>query len=166
MKKSIKIILGIVLVIVLTIIIDLVCIFTINRPIFVISEDYGTYAIYKGLFFDTYNCSEYSIPQIKMKNKKFNCFSVNFDTFKVVDIIDKTKEIKDFSCDSALELFYEDDNYKYYYNCIKSKYIVVKYENGFEEEVKVALKKGTIKISDLDKYNISYIKYESEVNND
>ena len=160
MKKSIKIILGIVLVIVLTIIIDLVCIFTINRPIFVISEDYGTYAIYKGLFFDTYNCSEYSIPQIKMKGTKFNCFSVNFDTFKVVDIIDKTKEIKDFSCDSALEKIYEDDNYTYYLNCIKSNYIKIRYNGGKEENIKYALENGHISIKDLDKFDIDYIKYE------
>ena len=117
---------------ILSIIIDFVCIFTINRPIFVTSEDYGTYAIYKGLFFDTYNCPQYSIPQIKMKGTKFNCFSVNLDTFKVVDIIDKTKDIENFTYDPALELFYQDDTYKYYYSCIKSKYIVVKYENGYE----------------------------------
>lgn len=63
-------------------------------------------------------------------------------------------------------MYYEDKIYKYYYSCIKSKYIVVKYESGHEEEVKKALKQGIIKISDLDKYNISYIKYEKEVNND
>lgn len=166
MKKIMKIIIGFIVVIILSIVIDLVCIFTINRPIFVTSEDYGTYAIYKGLFFDTYNCLEYSIPQIKGKGTKFNCASVKLEVAKVIDIIDKTKDIKDFTCDSALELFYEDDTYEYYYNCIKSKYIVVKYENGYEEEVKDALKKGTIKISDLDKYNISYIKGEKEVNND
>ena len=50
MKKSIKIILGIIIVVTLTIIIDLVCIFWINRPIFAQSEDYGMYAVYKGLF--------------------------------------------------------------------------------------------------------------------
>ena len=106
MKKCIKIIMGIILIIILSIIIDLVCIFTINRPIFVVSEDYGNYAIYRGLFFDTYNCLEYSIPQIKGKGTKFNCPSVKLETAKVVDIIDKTIGIKDFSCDSAFELFY------------------------------------------------------------
>ena len=40
MKSSIKIIIGIVVILILTIVIDLVCIFTINMPIFVISEDY------------------------------------------------------------------------------------------------------------------------------
>ena len=126
MKKSIKIILGIIIVVTLTIIIDLVCIFWINRPIFVQSEDYGTYAVYKGLFFDTYNCAEYSIPQIKMKGTKFSCANVRIDIGKVVDIIDKTKNIKDFVCAEALEGFYEDENYQYYYSCIKGKYIIVR----------------------------------------
>ena len=162
MKKSIKIILGIIIVVTLTIIIDLVCIFWINRPIFAQSEDYGTYAVYKGLFFDTYNCVEYSVPQIKMKGTKFSCANVRIDIGKVVDIIDKTKNIKDFVCAEALEGFYEDENYQYYYSCIKGKYIVVKYENGYEEKVSDALKYGTITIFDLDKYNIDYIKYDKK----
>ena len=166
MKKSIKIIIGIVAIFSFTIIIDLICIFTINRPLFVVSEDYGEYAIYKGIFFNTYNCPEYSIPQIKWKTSKFNCASMKTDLGKVIDIIDKTKTIKDFACAEALEGFYEDETYEYYYSCIKSKYIVVKYENGYEETVKDALKYGTIKISDLDKYNISYIKYEKGKNYD
>lgn len=166
MKKLIKVVIGILVVLILTIIIDLICIFTINRPIFVVSEDYGDYAIYRGMFFDTYNCQEYSIPQIKGKGTKFNCSSVKTDLGKVVDIVDKTKAIKDFACAEALEEFYEDETYEYFYNCIKSKYIIVKYESGYEEEVQDALKYGTIKISDLDKYGISYIKYEKGVNND
>ena len=101
MKKGIKIIIGIIVVIVLSIVIDLVCIFTINRPIFVVSEDYGSYAIYKGIFFNTYNCPEYSIPQIKWKGTKFSCAAVRFDTSMVMDIVDKTKNINDFVCADA-----------------------------------------------------------------
>ena len=65
-------------------------------------------------------------------------------------------------CAEALEGFYEDENYQYYYSCIKGKYIVAKYENGYEEKVSDALKYGTITISDLDKYNIGYIKYDKK----
>lgn len=36
--------------------------------------------------------------------------------------------------------------------------MIVKYENGYEETISNALKNNTIKISDLDDYNISYIK--------
>lgn len=36
--------------------------------------------------------------------------------------------------------------------------MIVEYESGFEESISSALKYKTIKISDLDKFNIDYIK--------
>jgi len=158
MKKWLKVILGIVCIIVLTIVIDLVCIFTINRPIFSQREDYGTHAIYKGLFFNTYNCPEYSVSQIKAKWNKFTCSVERTDIGKVVSIKDKTKNNLNFTCAEALQSFYEDDMYKYFWDCMKNKYMVVQYESGFEETVSDALKYGTITIDDLDKFNIDYIK--------
>ncbi len=84
------------------------------------------------------------------------------DNKEVIDgdyvLIDKTKEQPDFVCAEALEGFYEDDDYLYYYSCIKSDYIVVRYKDGHEEPVKDALKNGKITIKDLDKYGISYYK--------
>lgn len=71
MKNWLKIIFGIFGGIVLLVIIDLACIFTINRPLFAIKKDNG--AIYKGMFFDTYICNEYPTPQIKGKGVKFTC---------------------------------------------------------------------------------------------
>ena len=73
---------------------------------------------------------------------------------------DETKTKLNFSCAEILQQFYEDNDFIYYYNCAKSKYVVVKYENGYEEPVKEALNYGSITISDLDKYNIDYIKHE------
>ncbi len=49
----------------------MVCIFTIHRPLLAIKKENGT--IYKGVFYDTYICDEYSIPQIKAKGIKFTC---------------------------------------------------------------------------------------------
>ena len=160
MKKSIKIILGVIIIIILSIIIDIICIFTINRPLFAIrTGNDGSYAlVYKGLFYDTYNCLEYSIPQIKLKGTKFSCSTTRVDLGKVKQIVDTTKSIKDFACAEALEEFYQDDDYIYYYSCIKSKYVLVRYENGYEETVAKALKYGTITISDLDNYGIDYLK--------
>ena len=79
---------------------------------------------------------------------------------EVKELVDKTKEIKDFACDEALEGFYADNEYTYYWSCIKNDYMVVKYNSGYEETISVALKNGAIKISDLDRFNISYIKEE------
>ena len=78
----------------------------------------------------------------------------------IVGIDDKTKEIKDFACAEALEGFYADNEYTYYWSCMKNDYMVVKYNSGYEETISVALKNGAIKIDDLDRFNISYIKYE------
>ena len=158
MKKWLKITLGVVGIIILAIVIDLVCIFTINRPIFSQGEDYGTHAVYRGLFFNTFNCPEYSVPQIKSKWSKFTCSVERTDIGKVVSIKDKTKNKLNFACAEALQSFYEDDMYKYFWDCMKNKYMVVQYESGFEETVSDALKYGTITISDLDRFNIDYIK--------
>lgn len=161
MKKFIKIFLIIIGIIILSIIIDLICIFTINRPLFAIKDDCDClYSIYKGIFYDTYNCPEYSVPQIKTKGTKFSCANIRIDIGNVVEIVDTTKEIKDFACAEALEEFYSDNNYAYYWSCIKDKYMIVRYESGFEETISSALKNSTIVISDLDRYGIDYIKDE------
>ena len=155
MKKSLKIFLIIIGIIILGFIIDLICIFTINRPILAIK---GENNVYKGMFYNVYNCAEYAVPQIKSKGTKFACTEIKFQIGKVIEIVDTTKDIENFTCAEALEQFYEDENYRYYYSCIKSKYVIVKYENGYEEPVANALKYGTINIEDLDTYNIKYIK--------
>lgn len=161
MKKFIKIFLIIIGIIILSVIIDLVCIFTFNSPILAIKDDCDCgYSVYKGLFYDTYNCPEYSVPQIKTKGTKFSCANIRIDIGNVVEIVDNTKDIKDFACAEAPEEFYSDDNYTYYWSCIKDKYMIVRYESGFEETISSALKNGTIVISDLDRYGIDYIRDE------
>lgn len=84
MKKWLRIILGIVGGILLLFVIDLMCVFIINRPLFAIKEDNGDSVnlVYKGLLYDTYICHEYSVPQIKIKGTKFTCAFVKFDEEK------------------------------------------------------------------------------------
>lgn len=159
MNKYLKIMFLLIGIIILSIIIDLICIFTINKPIFAIKINNDE--VYKGLFFDTYNCQEYSIPQIKTKRTKFSCSVSRINIGKLTKIVDKTKNMKNFACAEMLEQFYEDEEYEYYYSCIKGKYIIAKYESGYEETVENSLKYKTITIKDLDKYNIDYIKYDN-----
>lgn len=162
MKKWLRIGLGVIGIMILCNVIDLVCIFTINRPLFAIrtDNDGSINVVYKGIFYDTYDCAEYSALQIKSKGTKFSCAISRFEIGNVIEIVDTTRDMKDFACAEVLEEFYEDDESVYYYNCIKSKYIVVRYESGYEETVENALKYGTIQISDLDDYNIDYIRYD------
>ena len=73
----------------------------------------------------------------------------------VKDIEDKTQK-QNIACDTAKELFYEDSENEYYFDCIKSQYIIVSYKNGYKEDVKSALKNKNIKISDLEYFGIYY----------
>lgn len=68
-----KTLLIIISVIVLLVVIDLVCIFTINRPIIAIKKD----NVYYGIFYNSYDCMEYSVLQIQPKNSKFSCVVSN-----------------------------------------------------------------------------------------
>lgn len=152
MNKWLKIILVVIGVILLCFILDFICIFMIKRPLFAVNKSTN---VYRGIFYDTYICSEFSIPQIKLKGAKFNCTT---DKLKIDKIIDYT--LINVNCAEAIEPFYEDNKYIYYWECIKNNYMIVRYENGYEETVENALKHRNITIEDLDNYNISYIKEE------
>ena len=69
MNKYLKIFLIIICSIVLIVVIDLACIFRVNRPIIAIKKD----NVYYGVFYDSYDCMEYSVLQIQPKNSKFSC---------------------------------------------------------------------------------------------
>ena len=108
-----------------------------------------------GILVDTYHCGNGKHDTV-IKGFSYSC-SYNGGNYKLVD---ETKEINDFACAEALESFYEDESYTYYWNCIKNKYMVVKYNDGYKETISEALKQSHIDIKDLDKFSISYIKDE------
>jgi len=127
-----------------------------NNPIIKIKEYYnGGTLNYKsmGIFVDTFNCAN-GKKDTTLKGFSYSC-SFNGGNYTLVD---ETKEIKDFTCAEALESFYVDENYTYYWSCIKNKYMIVKYNDGYKELISEALKHGNIDIQVLDKFNISYIK--------
>ena len=128
----------------------------------------GNKVTYYGLFYKVIRYVSVS-PNEPYKNNRgvkmgswFMTYKIPNENTKLIikEIKDLTKNMLSFSWTEALDKFYEDDHYEYFYDCLKSKYIVVIYEDNSEETVKEALKQGHIKISDLDKYNIDYIKYE------
>ena len=69
MNKYLKIFLIVIISFFLLVVVDLTCIFTINRPIIAIKKD----NVYYGIFYDSYDCMEYPILQIKPKGTKFYC---------------------------------------------------------------------------------------------
>lgn len=80
---------------------------------------------------------------------------------EIENIID-IAERDNLPTDDALELFYSDDTYDYYFSSIRSMYVIVYYNGGAKQTVQDALAEGKIKISDLDSFGIHYIKYHSE----
>ena len=158
MKKIIKKILIIVGIIIGIILLDSIIALYFDTSPFIRIRDYagGGTVIYidKGILVDTY-CVTNGIKDTVIKG-----FSYSLDYDPNITIVDKTKSIEDFTADTALEPFYEDDDYIYSYPSIISDYIIVRYSDGTEETVKEALKNNRIEIGYLDKFNIHYIKQE------
>lgn len=76
-------------------------------------------------------------------------------------IVDKVND-GNLPCDEALEKFYTDDNYTYYWNCIKNEHVIVKYNDGSNELVSDALVNKHITIDDLKNFEIDYILYDNK----
>ena len=73
----------------------------------------------------------------------------------IIEIRDRTEE-EQLTCAEAEELFYEDETTEYYFNVIKSQYIMVVYNNGNSEDIVTALNAGRAAIADLDEFGIEY----------
>lgn len=158
MNKTLKITIITLVAIVIAILIDTIQALVFNNsPILKIMEHYNGGALYcidRGILVDTYKCVS-GKKQTVVKGEAYACsFSDDYV------IVDTTKEIKDFACAEALEVIYEDYEYTYYLSCMKSQYIRVRYNNGSDLSIVAALNMGYIKIDDLDRFNIDYIKYE------
>jgi len=155
MKKSLKIVLIIIGVIVGIILLDSIQALVFdNNPIIGIQ----TRNMKKvGILVDTHHCGNGKHDTV-IKGFSYSC---NYEGGKYT-LVDETKKINDFTCAEALEGFYEDENYTYYWSCIKNKYMIVKYDDGSKELISEALNNNHIDIQILDKFNIDYIKIEQE----
>lgn len=162
MKKSLKVLLWIICGIIILFLIDILFIFIFNKPLFGIKEKNSeSDIIYRGLLYDTVICNKSTDTKIILKGFSYSC-SYNGGNYI---LLDKTKEIDDFVCAEALESFYEDEFYTYYWNCLKNKYMIVKYDDGTEESISNALKQKHIDIEVLNKFDIYYIKHEKDMFN-
>ena len=130
-----------------------------NSPVLKIREHFDGGTLYykdKGLITYTYNYIGEKRKTV-LKWEKYSCplKETNFE------IIDESKNIKGFTCAEALEEIYRDDVYIYFLSCMKSEYIKVNYSpDHLSENITTALKEGRVKISDLDRFKIDYIKKE------
>ena len=79
-------------------------------------------------------------------------------TKEVASIVDKTVEDPSISTIKEKEVIYEDSVFEYYFDSIKSGYVIVTYADGTSENVYLALKHDRIKITDLTKFDIKFNK--------
>ena len=99
----------------------------------------------------------YTEKRDKFKNCTEFDADLNNGTLGVVRIKDITVQ-KQLATDSALQPFYEDEEYIYSYPSIRSEYVIAEFASGTEMTVKEALEQGYISIDDLDYWEIQYVK--------
>ena len=78
----------------------------------------------------------------------------------VIGIVDMTEQ-KGIGTFQALELFYEDGKFEYYFPSVRSSFIYVQYADGTQKPIREALAAGDVTIADLDRYGIKYYKESS-----
>ena len=81
----------------------------------------------------------------------------------ITDIFDRTV-YEGLATADALEVFYTDGEYDYYFTSIKSQYIDVYYSDGTIENIKDAIVAGRVALVDLDAFDIEYYKMSANKN--
>lgn len=156
MKNKKKIIIRVILVIFLIVFLREVVAIIFDRSPFVIrTEQYDggeIYLVESGVFVERYYCIDGTVNVVFRWQEKV-CTG---DAYKVMKIVDETPE--DIDMIQVVEDFYEDDKYVYSFGVPKSQYIKVYYINGGMENIKIALDRGHIDISELDRFDIKYFK--------
>ena len=85
--------------------------------------------------------------------------SPSFPVYRLKEIESIVLDTKGYPVAEALESFYRDVHYVYYFTSMVSEYVIVTYTDKSTENVKDALANLHIKISDLDRFGIEYHKW-------
>jgi len=144
MKTWLKVTICVIVFIFVLVVIDMVSIYTKFKPVFAVKKscDECTNDVYYGLFYDTYVCNQYTVPQVKAKWTKYSCVDLPQDkTFEIID----TTEI----CAEALEGIYKDSTGEYFLPCIKSQNISIKFNDGTTYSLKYVLDNNILTIQEL-----------------
>lgn len=146
MKKWLKITLGVVGCIILCFVIDLICIFTINRPLFAIkTENNGSVNnIYKGILYDTYICNDNSTIQITYKGSKFSCY----DTIKINEFINYDFSVVVTTPTEYKKIFaFEHNGINYYYGNTDFRLYLT--EGNYRYDLETSLKNNLVSFEDI-----------------
>lgn len=140
MKKEIKILIIVLCVVFGVFILDyLRSVIFKKEPLIVVSTiNREGVKISNGILYRTYNCN--GTIYVESKTSKFDCPAVP----KGISITQNNKDI----CVDGIDYFYEDENYRYYFTCMKSNYIFIKKDDK-EYTLKNALNNKIITINDI-----------------
>lgn len=111
-KLGLSIILRVIFVLLIIIILDVACVFIINRPLFALRKD----NVYEGLFFNVYDCDD--DLEIKSKRSKFSCSESKLIDYGIYRVSVKKSE----SCNNELKLYFDGER-KVYLSCIDEVYV-------------------------------------------
>lgn len=167
MKKILKIIILIIIIWLILFWTDYIFIKKFDKPIFMIRttiyEDGGTkeyygfgYKLIKYNLIDGYKENHIGTWFMKYNPTKYE--NPLIDVISDFKIIDKTEV-----CAQSLEKFYEDEEYEYYFSCIKSNNIFINIGKNFLGEdiiysLKDALNEKIVTIEKLEKNGLSFSK--------
>lgn len=146
MKKNVNLILRVIIIVILLFIIDLICIFSINKPLFAIknknSDSVNT--IYKGLVYDTYFCNNYSTTHITYKGSNFTCD----DTIKIDKFIDYNFSVMITTPSERKKTFaFYHDNINYYYS--NTNFTLYLIEGNYKYDLETAMKNDLISLENI-----------------
>ena len=88
--------------------------------------------------------------------------STGSSSASAINIVDRVEQ-EGLLTFQALELFYEDGEYEYYFPSMRSSMVYVEYADGTQKPIKEALAAGDVSIADLDRFGIRY--YAERVKN-
>jgi hypothetical protein len=122
---------------------------THSKPLLAIRRSDSLNLIYTTPFYRVWKCYN--------GTNHIGTFGDSFDCPKIVGsfvIVDETK-----NCAEALELFYSDDYYDYYFPCIQSNTVFIKLINDKKITVKDALANNIVTINELKDAGLFFYKY-------
>ena len=103
---------------------------------------------------DAFKTGEVSLEDLKANNIQYAkdyLFSIQDQVKYDYDMFGKEIEVE-----KKNEVFYEDDEYSYFFDTAKSQYMILKYKNGRTENAVEALQCGKITLEDFNRFDIGY----------
>ena len=102
-----------------------------------------------------YRMRKIPIDNTHLLDINYTRFGFWFYTWELTRALNFTVIIPTDPCDQALERFYEDDSYYYYFTCYMSRGIYIEFNNGRRYNIRYALENSIITIQEFEEYFVN-----------